>query len=128
MSGADPFYICNVACGRRVMSRQRPSTHRSKLEGTMEGRATLFGCRPAGSRASAWGGHLLLAALLLVVPLLTAPPAHAQHIAISEINTGGLGRDWVKQFLEIANLGDQPWNPNNYWLLRTNGSDEVFVR
>jgi hypothetical protein len=99
----------------------------------MEGRAKLLGRCLAGPRASIAVCRLLLAAGLLAVMLFASLPAQAQtpHIAIGEVTFSHQGPDNTREYIEIANLGDSPWNPNDHWIMRVADPDDVtqlFVR
>jgi hypothetical protein len=99
----------------------------------MEARAKLLDRCFAHLHGPAWAGRMLLAASLLAVTLLAAPPALAQapRIAIGELTFSHQGPDNAREYIEIANLGDTPWNPNNHWILRVADPDDVtqlFVR
>src|SRR5207244_7360916 len=91
-------------------------------------------CRSlAGAHTPIWVGRALLVVCGLAWLLLGAPQAHAQvpHLAISELTFSLAGPDNTREYVEIANLGDTAWNPNNHWVLRAADADatqQLFVR
>lgn len=99
----------------------------------MKGRSKLLGRCFAGPCIPVRAGRLLLAASLFVFTLVVVPPADAQarRIAISELTYSLGGPDRNREYIEIANLGETAWNPNNHWILRVAEEDDepqLFVR
>jgi len=97
----------------------------------MEGKAKLLGRHLAGPRIPVWTGRLLLVASLLALTLGAAPRAYAQtpapRLAVSEFGWEFAAEDRTREYWEVANIGDTPWNPNGYWAARLRGDVDPYV-
>src|SRR5262249_12245372 len=108
-SGRDPARLRHLELAWIALPRCGGSSHRSgrpDWRESMEGRVTLL-CR------------LLLIASILAGILAPLRHAHAQagdtHLVFSEILADLDGTDRYREFYEIANLGDKPWDAKNHW-------------